>query len=456
MPDDSGLPVRAVPVAELIPAGPNVKGSSYSESVVELWTQLVTIGGVSMRGVERVLAVIGLWLGVEFPCPHWTTGRSWLQRLGLAELMRPLELANDWIWLLDHAVQIGKLKVLAIIGVRRSQLPPFGQALQMEDMQLIALIPMLHSTAAAVCAAMEQATLRTGVPRAVVTDHGTDLLGGVALFRKAHPETAEIYDIAHRVAIFLKTRLEKDPQWAAFIHRSSLAKQQLVQTELAALLPPSLRPKARYMNVDPLFDWGGKMLALLSQVRAGATVERITADRVLEKLSWLDEYASVVAEWQEWWDVLETGLDVVRSAGHSLSTPHILAARLPKSYAHPSSKTLADELEEFVKAQSTTAGYGERLPGSTEVLESTFGRFKKLESDQVHGGFTGLLPSLGALLGQLQDATCTVGEKLAMCSVKNLKTWITENLGQTVASQRRLINDALFSATETAGTASGV
>jgi hypothetical protein len=39
---------------------------------------------------------------------------------------------------------------------------------------------------------------------------------------------------------------------------------------------------------------------------------------------------------------------------------------------------------------------GERLPGTTEVLESCFGKLKGLEDGQSKSGFTGLVLSLGA------------------------------------------------------------
>ena len=48
--------------------------------------------------------------------------------------------------------------------------------------------------------ALEQATKRSGVPRVIVDDHGSDLHSGVQLFQKRHAETAEIYDAKHKAA----------------------------------------------------------------------------------------------------------------------------------------------------------------------------------------------------------------------------------------------------------------
>jgi len=47
----------------------------------------------------------------------------WLLRFGLAQLNAPKDEADDWVWLIDHSVQIGKQKILAILAIRLLDLP---------------------------------------------------------------------------------------------------------------------------------------------------------------------------------------------------------------------------------------------------------------------------------------------------------------------------------------------
>ena len=72
------------------------------------------------------------------------------------------------------------------------------------------------------------------------------------IFIDRHPETDEIYDIKHMAACLLKARLEKDERWKSFASQSGLAKSAIQQTELAFLVPPSQRSKARFMNLHEL------------------------------------------------------------------------------------------------------------------------------------------------------------------------------------------------------------
>ena len=70
--------------------------------------------GVALRAVPRVL---GIFFGVPHAAaslPEATSVRWWLQRLGLFALREALEVADDWVYLIDHSVQIGSVKFCVI------------------------------------------------------------------------------------------------------------------------------------------------------------------------------------------------------------------------------------------------------------------------------------------------------------------------------------------------------
>lgn len=435
-----GGPVSSGPALEQCP-----KGGQHSAAFIGLWVQLVVRAGVSMRGVAAVLELVGEYTGHTFPIPHVTTGRGWLLRLGLAELVKPLEQADDWVLFADHSVQIGSQKLFVITGVRAAHQPPAGLALQLGDQQLIGLAPMTDSNAASVQAELERATVRIGIPRAIVSDQGSDVKSGVARFCEAHPETLAISDIAHRAACLLKPRFEQDERWARFVKLAGQTKAQVAQTELAGIRPPSLRTKARFMNVDPLITWGIKAHRLLVRCRTRHAPAGMTVARVEEKLQWLNEFADALREWREWMQVKDVALTVVRRQGHSTHTPDLLDRAQPRPLAHSSSSELADQFLAFVTEQSAPLRPGERLPGSSEVLESTFGKFKTLERDQSQGGFSSLILSLGTILSQsrntltdtiTQGLDTTIKHGMELCGIKRVVQWLAQNLGPTVSSQR--------------------
>ena len=399
--------------------------------VVHWFVSLVLECGASLRCAAKVLELFGSMMGQDGITPDRSTGRLWLLRIGLAALLRPKVIANDWVWMVDHSIQIGQCKCLVILGIRLCDLPE-GRPLVHQDMEPIALVPMTSSTKQTVAVCLENAVAQTGVPRAILDDHGADLHGGVEIFREAHPETSELYDIKHKAACLLKARLERDPRWKAYASQLGQTKFAVQQTALACLTPPSQRSKARFMNVGGLVDWGVETLALVDDP-SGVKQLGTSAEQVQAKLGWLEEFRAALAEWSACMVVIEETLDFVRCRGLTADAGPELDARLPAASGRAGE--LREQLLEFVTDESSKVRQGERLPGTTEVLESCFGKLKALEDGQSKSGFTGLVLSLGAMVSKWTAES--ISEALERCRVRDVLDWCRKNLGVSVQSQRR-------------------
>jgi hypothetical protein len=403
---------------------------------VFFFVQLVLVGGTSLRAAGRLFSLIGALLHVALGEPDWTTGRWWLMRLGLAKLLQPKEYADDWVWFMDHSAQIGQEKCLVILGIRASALPPPGTCLRHEDVQALCLRILEDPDKQAVYQEMVAVAAQTGVPRAVVNDYGADIHGGVGLFRAQHAQTSEIYDITHKGACLLKHRLEKDERWSGFTRQIGQTKVAVLQTELACLAPPQQRAKSRYMNLDTVLAWGSKTLAVLKQPSADL-LAHTTPARLQQKLGWLKDYREALAEWSEWHAVVTAAESHVRRMGLYVGIAKALAKELRPLATRSSAAELAGELEAFVALQARQLRRGERLPASTEVLESCFGKLKVLEKGQAKNGFTGLVLSLAALVCKTTEDV--VQRALETCSIQKVKDWIEDNLGTTVQARRRTL-----------------
>jgi hypothetical protein len=407
------------------------RGQQYAVGVVQWFVELVLDCGASLRCAATTLAAIGAASGRDDLAPDRSTGRLWLLRLGLAALLRPKVVADDWAWLIDHSIQIGTCKCLVILGIRLGELPE-GRALCLRDLEPIALVPMISSTKQAVAACLEEAAARTGAPRVILDDHGADLHGGAEIFRAAHRGTVEVYDITHKAACLLKARLEGDERWKSYSTELGQAKFRMQQTELAGLVPPSQRSKARFMNVGKLVDWGTETLALLDDP-ARLVPLGIDAGRMREKLGWLEAYREALGEWSGYQAVIDGTLDFVRRRGLYAGAEIDLAAAVPERPG--AAGGLRGELLEFVRGEGLKAHPGERLPGTTEVVESCFGKLKALEDGQSKGGFTGLVLSLGAMVSAWTAES--IGAALERRRVRDVLDWCREALGQSVQSQRQ-------------------
>lgn len=403
------------------------------------------LGNISLRGTCSALdsmQEIDVEWGFDFPVPHYTTVRLWLLRLGYHKLHRPKEQASDWVWIIDHSNQIGKEKCLVILGVRVSQLSPPGEeyALRLPQMEPIELEPVTVSDKEVVYRQLEANVAKTGVPRAIIDDHGGDLAGGVELFRQAHPETIEIYDISHKAACLLKARLEDDEQWKAFGAKAGQTKCSIQQTEWAFLVPPNQRAKARYMNLGPLISWGVKTLAIVDNP-APEVLQHGTRERLEEKLGWLRQFREPLTDWSEMEQTIDVAVDFVRTQGLYRRVAKDLRNRLGKLCLGQTARQLGTDLTKFVAGQARPLRRGERLPGCSEVIETCFGKFKSLERDQSKGGFTSLVLALAACVAERTQEV--VHDALQKTKTRHVIEWIKGKLGPTVGSKRRIAYQAV-------------
>ena len=412
--------------------------------IIDLFIRLV-LEGVSLRGASRVLEMLAGVLGWTVPTPHWTTGRLWLLRLGHATLTAQLQLAADWVWLIDHSAQIGQEKCLIILGIRVADLPPRGQCLRYEDMTLVSLVVARSWSGVEVDEALETAVARAGhVPRAIVNDHGADVKAGVALFQQRHPETVDLYDTKHKAACLLKHRLEKSPRWQEFQTAVGRTRGAVQQTELAFLEPSASKSKARFMNLGPQLKWAKNMLTIL-RAPPPCVLETASASRLQEKFGWLEGFANEIDEWSQWQQVIDTTVTSIGEQGLHRGAARLLVEQIPQRRSMcPSSRALTAELVGFVRDQERRTNPGERLPASTEILESCFGRFKELEKQQSRGGFTQLVLGFGAFLTQV--TADTVKTALQSSRTADVRDWARQTFGRTLFSQRKA---AFSSATKT-------
>ena len=220
------------------------------------------------------------------------------------------------------------------------------------------------------------------------------------------------------------------------------------------------------MNIDPLINWGLNMLTLLQKCKlikaeeeakllAGDSkpldpevkprlIAGVTPQRIIDVMGWLEKYEAPLREWAEWMKLIKTTQDTIRTQGYTRETPQLLDQRIQRPLQFRSSDEVASLLQSFVLATSKSLKWGFRIPGSSEILESIFGKLKALERQQAKGGFTGLVLALGTIVG---DVTATLpnvfNDMMERVSTKNVMNWVRKKLGITTSAQRQMATIAI-------------
>ena len=413
---------------------------TYSLGHIHLYLLLVLSSSTSLRAASRVIELVSGFFHLPLSVPSWYTGRLWLLRLGYYKLTRKKQKATDWIWIIDHTIQWGSEKCLVILGLRQKDLPVAETILYHEDVEPIAMFPVTSSNGQIVYEQLEQAVEYTGVPKEIISDHGTDLKKGIEIFCQQHRQTCHIYDIKHKMAAILKRELKDDPDWNEFVKLANETRRKVQQTSLAALAPPNQRSKSRYMNVDKLVKWAMQVLCFLDQPNLEVNQD-FDAQQIEAKLSWLAEFRPQLLQWHEMVQLVKLAESFIKFNGIYRDC-HIDLMQVEGFEAYRI-KTIRvrEELLEFIAQQSEQAEPNERLLGSSEVIESVIGKLKNMESVQNKSGFTGLLLSLAAIVSKTTEDV--IQKAMKSVPTKRVREWFKQNIGKSLQSSRKEVFGSL-------------
>jgi hypothetical protein len=406
----------------------------YSLGHIMIFITLVLTAATSFRCTSRVFEIMMTSLELPLLTPSWYSGRLWLLRVGYYKLTRQKEKANDWVWIVDHTVQIGADKCFVILGIRLCSLPPRGNCVTHEDVEPISLYPVKQSNGEIVYQQLEETIKKTGVPREIIGDQGSDLAKGIKMFCENHKEVCYIYDIKHKTANVLKHELENDEKWLEFVELAAKTKLRVQQTSLAFLSPPNQRTKSRYMNVDILIRWGSKILAFLDKQQEEKS-NKFDLEQLQEKLGWITKFRDNLKEFEDILQIIEASESFVRKNGLDINSHIELKEIMTCMGQTERTKKVRELLIAFVEEESSKAKPNERLLGSSEVIESVFGKLKRLENDQAKSGFTGLILSTAAMVSKTTKDV--VENALKTVPTKEVLVWLKSNIGQSLQSMRK-------------------
>ena len=375
---------------------------------------------------------------LDWDAPSHETIRAWTLRLGLFVLRRPLPRGDDWVFILDHTISLGNSKALLVVGVRLGALgqagggcPTFSPGRQ--DVAILDLSVTSKADGDHVRARLEAASARVGVPLLAISDHGSEMINGIGKFRKDHPGTAHVFDVSHRASLLVERTLEADPRWEEFLAGCSSCLAKVKQTAGAFLMPPSLRQRARYMDVEPHIRWAGQVLALLAgggKDAAGGLgmAEEQAQAWVEQRLGWVAGFAADAERWSALMRMVR--LVETEAKEHGLSRRSWERVRVPLAALLDKQRGLSEAhrgLREYLLVEGRKVPRGQSWPCSSDVVESLFGKHKEVSE---RGPFPEVGPSVLSLPAMTERWTGElVREALASVSMADVAAWLGENVG---------------------------
>lgn len=475
------------------------KGHFYPLLIIQLGIAQVMQCLTSLRGVQQTFELFAQYWAI--PTPSFSNIRRWVLRLGLYELQREKTYRTDWIFILDLTIELGEAKCLVILGIPQFRwdviVTQEQRGLQHQDVEVLDIEILHPSNGKEIERVLNQLSTRVGVPVQILSDHGSDLKKGVELYLSDKPEVIYTYDVTHWLALQLKAELAGDERYQSFVQQCSQCRCQLQQTELAGLMPPTQRTKARYFNVDRLVDWAQQILRYqqrndfshlsneftidthtlevlapvldstayrqlfhlkgntyanhsvftetLSQ-HLGATVFTAHAQlisqtasvgrrRFQQKLGWLKDYQIELNTYSQ---MVEFTHQLERQLKHQGINSNSLSTFIKATFPRQLSPRLQSFYSKFIPyllEEGDKVPKDKSLLATSDIIESLFGKYKRFSAKSC-------LKEIGPMI--LTIPLCTIEittdlVKQAMETIRGIDVehWLGQRLGQSMLSKRK-------------------
>lgn len=411
-----------------------VRNHTFGARMIALCVNLAN--RIAFRAVPETLSMVFEALGISIKVPSHDSVEHWCKRIGLHQIRKQPEHHDDMLWIVDHSNQIGQDKLLIILGIRASELPPPGETLSLDQLTVLAIVPGKNWKRDDVRNAYKKVAKRCGTPRFVVCDGAVELRETVDVLETAGKTVIVLRDFKHVAANLFEKLIGKTDRFQAFISQMGTTRSRVQQTELAHLNPPGLKTKSRFMNIAPIVGWSELVLFALDNPKCDA-VAGIDRARLIEKLGWVRGFRKEIKVWSQCCELVGCSLEWINKQGLCQDSGGKLEANLRAEMIGKNGK-LANQLQkslvELVNEHAVKLETGERAWLSSEAIESVFGLYKRREGQHSRSGFTGLVASIPTMLKKWSPTE--VREALKQTTNEDVRRWTKENIGQTVAGRR--------------------
>lgn len=403
-------------------------GYKYNVEQIFLSIRCALEGATGFRPVSRIFSILQDILDFA---PAFSTIREWVLKLGLFMLGRPKE-KGEWIYVIDTSIQVGLMKCLLIVGVPLARLLSKREEKESfipshEDMEPLVIKTIDSCNGEVVRDALLEAEQKTGGAISVVSDEASEIKRGVRLFRETGREIIHQHDIVHRIDLIIKKEIEEDAVWSEYTKQMTNTTLKLKLTEIAHLIPPKQRQKRRMLGEIAIVEWGRAILDYLDRENVSEIAK--------EKLDWVRNYRSFLIEYEQIVNVSKAVIEEVHNNGYYYGITDLFEKTWSDAILSPRVQLFCSKIINILREEESKVPLGKRLLGSSEGIESIFGKFKQLEKDHASRGFTSLVLSLPAMMGEISQSI--VQSALETISIENVWDWVDENLGRTFFSKRR-------------------
>ena len=375
---------------------------------------------VSFRAIGKLFRIFAFGMHLKRRMPSHTTVMNWVYKVGLYQLTKKKEKADDWVILLDHSIQLGPEKLFVVLGIRESEID-FTRPLRFQDLEPLMLVAKTKWTGEIVKECLLQVKAQVGSIIYAVGDYGSDIKKGLESMEIKH-----VHDIGHKIALILQGIYKKDEVFQEFMSELAQMRKKLAQTKYAYIIPPKRRTKSRFQNIGMHMNWAVKVLRHIRGSKIG--------EGIREKIEWVEKYQQLIEELSVIHAVICEIEKITKSNGLTKRTVE-RCNRILKKLTTEKGNIVGREIAEYLKESISLLPEHDRILCSSDIIESSFGKYKYYLSNNCMAGITNLVLCIPAFTSSLEESE--IKEALETTKMADIKRWTEEHVGKTLVQKRR-------------------
>ena len=306
-------------------------------------------------------------LGWKYGTPSHSSVRRWVLRLGLYQLEYATERVGDYIGLLDESIQIGREKLLLLLGLKYDPDLKWGKPLTGDDVVVLGMEVQQSWTGKLVAGFLRRNLAR--MPRLkllyCITDGGTNLSKALKILK-----LDAVGDCTHIMMNAVKKVLADDPALSLLSANIGQLRRKLMLTAEGFLLPPTLRDKDRFLRIFTIVHRVERIDSIWAELPQSSR----------DKLHFINEARTRVQCMKQLKTLVELTAGILKGAGLSTASrqkwEQAITGFTKKYGLNEESKTFISKVRQFFIDHEALIAKYQRLVCCTDIVESTFGRYK--------------------------------------------------------------------------------
>ena len=368
-----------------------------------------------------------LFADLNITPPSHSTIIVWSKKFGLYHIEREITKSNDWVIILDESIEFGNDKMLVVLGIREQTIN-YSKALQYQDLECLALKISSSWKGIEINNVLNEVESKVGKIKYAIADMGNAIKKALSISGISHVE-----DLTHKLSWIIKNIFEKNEDFIAYAKMLAHLRKTMALSKMSYILPPTQRVHSRFMNLKPIIDWGLSII----KTHKNSTLLPI---EYAQRLSGVMEYEELLKELSQ---IVEQAImiqKILKNKSVSEDTIKECKINLDKLPNKPNANKFKTEVLIYFENMKSIK-YEQKFKNmlcSSDILESSFGKYKSYINNNKSIGITALSLTIPAFLNDYSDKN-TILSAMENIRANDLKSWSKNNIGDSLITRRKVV-----------------